>query len=59
MMNVFKYNQHFVAMMNIVNTARLNPPVKGQYLTAEAKAKISSFFKGKHRIKIDGKWSWV
>ena len=26
---VFKYNQHFVAMMNIINFARLNPPTKG------------------------------
>ena len=23
------YNQHFVAMMNIINAAKLNPPVKG------------------------------
>lgn len=27
--NVFEYNQHFVAMMNIINTARLNPPESG------------------------------
>ena len=26
---VFDYNQHFVAMMNIINTARLNPPKEG------------------------------
>ena len=26
---VFEYNQHFVAMMNIINKARLNPPSKG------------------------------
>lgn len=26
---VFEYNQHFVAMMNIINLARLNPPSKG------------------------------
>lgn len=26
---VFEYNQHFVAMMNIINAARLNPPTKG------------------------------
>lgn len=25
----FKYNQHFVAMMNIINSARLNPPESG------------------------------
>jgi hypothetical protein len=28
-LEVFKYNQHFVAMMNIINNARLNPPAKG------------------------------
>lgn len=28
-LKVFEYNQHFVAMMNIINAARLNPPVKG------------------------------
>lgn len=27
--DVFEYNQHFVAMMNIINLARLNPPTKG------------------------------
>lgn len=27
--NMFNYNQHFVAMMNIINAARLNPPAKG------------------------------
>lgn len=27
--NVFEYNQHFVAMMNIINAARFNPPTKG------------------------------
>lgn len=27
--NVFEYNQHFVAMMNIINLARLNPPESG------------------------------
>lgn len=26
---VFEYNQHFVAMMNIINAARLNPPKEG------------------------------
>ena len=26
---VFEYNQHFVAMMNIINSSRLNPPIKG------------------------------
>lgn len=29
MNKVFDYNQHFVAMMNIINTARLNPPESG------------------------------
>ena len=29
MINVFTYNQHFVAMMNIINAARLNPPESG------------------------------
>lgn len=28
-MKCFKYNQHFVAMMNIINVARLNPPKEG------------------------------
>lgn len=28
-LKVFEYNQHFVAMMNIINAARLNPPTKG------------------------------
>lgn len=28
-LDVFTYNQHFVAMMNIINAARLNPPIKG------------------------------
>lgn len=27
--NVFTYNQHFVAMMNVINNAKLNPPIKG------------------------------
>ena len=27
--NVFEYNQHFIAMMNIINKAKLNPPIKG------------------------------
>ena len=27
--NVYEYNQHFVAMMNVINAARLNPPAKG------------------------------
>ena len=27
--DVFEYNQHFVAMMNIINVARLNPPKEG------------------------------
>lgn len=26
---VFEYNQHFVAMMNVINAARLNPPKEG------------------------------
>ena len=26
---VFEYNQHFVAMMNIINLSRLNPPESG------------------------------
>lgn len=26
---VFVYNQHFVAMMNIINSSRLNPPESG------------------------------
>ena len=28
-LDVFEYNQHFVAMMNIINMARLNPPESG------------------------------
>ena len=28
-LEVFDYNQHFVAMMNIINAARLNPPKEG------------------------------
>jgi hypothetical protein len=28
-LNAYIYNQHFVAMMNIINKARLNPPSKG------------------------------
>ena len=28
-LEVFTYNQHFVAMMNIINAARLNPPESG------------------------------
>lgn len=28
-LKVFEYNQHFVAMINIINMARLNPPTKG------------------------------
>lgn len=27
--DVFEYNQHFVAMMNIINASRLNPPEHG------------------------------
>ena len=27
--DAFKYNQHFVAMMNIINMSRLNPPESG------------------------------
>lgn len=27
--DVYEYNQHFVAMMNIINAARLNPPENG------------------------------
>lgn len=29
LLDVYEYNQHFVAMMNVINAARLNPPVKG------------------------------
>lgn len=29
MLDVFEYNQHFVAMMNVINAARLNPPESG------------------------------
>lgn len=29
-MKAFTYNQHFVAMMNVINAARLNPPTDGQ-----------------------------
>lgn len=29
LMMAFTYNQHFVAMMNVINAARLNPPAKG------------------------------
>lgn len=28
-LDVFEYNQHFVAMMNVINVARLNPPESG------------------------------
>lgn len=28
-LEVFEYNQHFIAMMNIINSSRINPPVKG------------------------------
>ena len=28
-LDVYTYNQHFVAMMNIINAARLNPPKEG------------------------------
>lgn len=28
-LNVFEYNQHFVTMMNIINTAKLNKPSRG------------------------------
>ena len=28
-LDVFEYNQHFVAMMNIINSSRLNPPKEG------------------------------
>lgn len=27
--DLFRYNQHFVAMMNVINAARLNPPDEG------------------------------
>lgn len=27
--NVFEYNQHFVAMMNVINKAKINPPKNG------------------------------
>ena len=30
MLNVFEYNQHFVAMMNIINQSRLNVPEIGE-----------------------------
>lgn len=29
LLDVFEYNQHFAAMMNIINAARLNPPKEG------------------------------
>lgn len=29
LLEVYSYNQHFVAMMNVINMARLNPPIKG------------------------------
>lgn len=29
LLDVYEYNQHFVAMMNIINAARLMPPAKG------------------------------
>lgn len=29
LLEVFEYNQHFVAMMNVINAARLNPPECG------------------------------
>lgn len=29
-LDCFEYNQHFVAMMNVINAARLNPPAEGQ-----------------------------
>lgn len=28
-LDVFEYNQHFVAMMNVINVARFNPPKEG------------------------------
>ena len=28
-LEVFEYNQHFVAMMNVINASRLNPPKEG------------------------------
>ena len=28
-LDVFEYNQHFVAMMNVINAARFNPPESG------------------------------
>lgn len=28
-LDVFEYNQHFVAMMNVINMSRLNPPKEG------------------------------
>lgn len=28
-LEIYEYNQHFVAMMNVINAAKLNPPVKG------------------------------
>lgn len=28
-LQVFEYNQHFIAMMNVINAARLNPPEGG------------------------------
>ena len=29
LLDIFEYNQHFIAMMNIINGARLNPPKEG------------------------------
>lgn len=44
---VFEYNQHFVAMMNVINAARLNPPESGHNHTEETRKKISNSRKGK------------
>lgn len=29
LLDAFEYNQHFVAMMNVINSAKLNPPTSG------------------------------
>lgn len=49
--NVFEYNQHFVAMMNIINAAKLNPPTKGHKHTP-------SYFKGMKWKVVNNKRVW-
>lgn len=45
---VYEYNQHFVAMMNVINAARLNPPVSGHKHHIIPKA----YFK-MHNMEVD------